>query len=138
MRLNQASDFALRIMMLLSRETEPVTVDYLAERLKLVKSHVMKIVAKLVKAKLLISQRGRSGGVRLARAPSEVTVGEIVRVIEADFAIVECMLDRESDCVFARACKLKNTMGRARAAFLAVLDGETLQTISEGTSLEPA
>ncbi len=115
-----------------------MTVKYIADRLKLVKSHVMKIVAKLVKADLLVSQRGRIGGIRLARIPAKVTVGEIVRAIEADFAIVECMLDRQSDCVFARACRLKSTMGKARAAFLAVLDKETLQTIAEGTSLEPA
>ena len=98
----------------------------------------MKIVAKLVKAGLLVSLRGRAGGVGLAREPAEITVGEVVRIIEADFAIVECMLERESECVFAQACKLKNTMGRARAAFLAILDEETLASISEGSMIKAA
>ena len=50
MRLNQSSDFALRIMMLLVSENKPMTVDAIATRLRLVKSHAMKLVAKLVRA----------------------------------------------------------------------------------------
>ncbi|MGI9350150.1 MAG: RrF2 family transcriptional regulator [Rhizobiaceae bacterium] len=136
MRLNQASDFALRIMMLLCREKKPLTVDAISQRLKLVKSHVMKIVAKLVKAGVLTSRRGRSGGVSLARDGATISVGEVVRVIEADFAIVECMLDRESTCVFAGGCKLQGVMGNARKAFLGVLDKESLKSIADGVSLD--
>lgn len=133
MRLNQASDFALRILMFLGQSKEPKTVDQIAMQLKLVKSHVMKIIAKLVKAELLVSQRGRAGGITLARKPEEISVGQIVRTIEADFAIVECMLDKPSDCVFASRCKLRNVMGNARQAFLAELDRETLASILEDT-----
>ena len=137
MRLNQASDFALRIMMLLCHEQEPKTVDAIATRLNLVKSHVMKIVAKLVKAKLLISQKGRAGGISLARKPADISVGEVVRIVEADFAIVECMLDKPSECVFVCKCRLRTVMGRAKAAFLAELDGETLLDIAEHTAVAP-
>ena len=136
MRLNQASDFALRILMLLCREKTVLTVEEISQRLHLVKSHVMKIVAKLVKAGVLTARRGRSGGVSLARDGSKISVGEVVRVIEADFAIVECMLDRESSCVFASGCKLQGVMGNARKAFLEVLDQESLQSIADGVSLD--
>ena len=124
--------------MLLCHEKEPKTVDAIAKRLNLVKSHVMKIVAKLVKAQLLVSQRGRAGGISLARKPQDITVGEVVRLVEADFAIVECMLDKPSECVFACRCKLRAVMGRAKAAFLAELDQETLKSIAAGTTAAPA
>jgi len=129
MRLNQASDFALRILMLLATEKEPVTVDEIARRLHLVKSHIMKIVAKLARAGILESHRGRTGGIKLGKPPSEIMVGDVVREIEADLAIVECMLDRECGCVFSPGCKLKGVMVDARSAFLDVLDRRSLQSI---------
>ena len=68
MRLNQASDFALRILMLLADRDGPMTVDAVTDELQLVKSHVMKIVAKLAKAGVLNSTRGRAGGIGLAES----------------------------------------------------------------------
>lgn len=129
MRLNQASDFALRILMLLVDEKDPITVDEIATRLSLVKSHTMKIVAKLVKAGFLTSHRGRLGGISLGKLPDEIFIGDIVRSIEADFAIVECMLEGEQTCMFLPNCKLKGLMYQARAAFLKVLDEQNLAMI---------
>lgn len=136
MRLNQASDFALRILMLLAEQKEAITVDDIALRLLLVKSHTMKIVAKLVKSELLISHRGRNGGISLARASDQIFVGEVVRAIEADFAIVECMQasDKAQNCTFLPGCKLRGLMFEARAAFLAVLDTQSLATITSKPS----
>jgi Rrf2 family nitric oxide-sensitive transcriptional repressor len=136
MRLNQASDFALRILMLLADQKEAITVDDIAQRLVLVKSHTMKIVAKLVKSDLLVSHRGRNGGIRLARSPDEIFVGEVVRAIEADFAIVECMQTSENaqNCTFLPGCKLRGLMVEARAAFLAVLDTQSLAKITSKPS----
>ena len=130
MRLNQASDFALRILMLLATKKEPTTVEVIARELHLVKSHVMKIVAKLVKARLLISHRGRSGGVSLGKSAEEIIVGDVIREIEADFAIVECMQNKTSSCTFTPQCRLKGAMIDARAAFLSVLDSHTLKSIT--------
>lgn len=136
MRLNQASDFALRIMMLLTKEKDPLTVKEISTRLKLVKSHVMKIIARLGSAGLVSSQRGRLGGVSLARAASDISVGEVVRAIEADFAIVECMHDHDVECVFQARCKLKGVMNSARNSFLEVLDQETLESIANGVDMQ--
>lgn len=129
MRLNQASDFALRILMLLADREAAMTVDAVTNELNLVKSHVMKIVAKLARAGVLTSTRGRSGGISLARPIEAITIGEVVRVIEADFAVVECMRDGKSNCVFSSNCKLRGVMNNATRAFLQVLDQQTLQSI---------
>ncbi len=107
MRLSQASDFALRILMLLASKKEPITIEAMSERLGLVKSHVMKISAKLHRAGIVKSQRGRIGGVSLASKPLEITVGQVVRIIESDFAAVECMHDKQSTCSFMPRCKLQ-------------------------------
>lgn len=129
MRISQASDFALRILMLLGHRGEPLTVDAISSELKLAKSHVMKIIAKLVRADILVSTRGRNGGVALNKQPVEVSVGEIVRLIENDFAIVECMQEGKSSCTFINRCRLRGVMNNATLAFLAVLDAQSLQSI---------
>lgn len=126
MRLNQASDFALRILMLLAEKGEPMKIDTIATDLGLVKSHVMKISAKLTQAKIVESKRGRIGGVSLARAACDISVGEVVRAIEADFAIVECMRPSTSSCTFMPQCRLRHVLHSASNAFLAVLDAQTL------------
>ncbi|MEP1209298.1 MAG: Rrf2 family transcriptional regulator [Rhizobiaceae bacterium] len=130
MRLNQASDFALRILMLLAERKEPMTVDAVTSELHLVKSHVMKIVAKLTRQGILNSTRGRTGGISLARPTEDISVGEVVRSIEADFAIVECMRDGESQCVFSSHCKLRGVISDATRAFLQVLDQQSLRNIT--------
>lgn len=130
MRLTQASDFALRILMLLAQKSEPMTVEAIAAELKLVKSHVMKIVAKLVKSGQLSSTRGRAGGVALRKPAPEISIGEVVRLMEADFAIVECMQDKPCNCTFSPQCRLRGLMSDANKAFLSVLDQQDLLSIS--------
>lgn len=129
MRLSQASDFALRILMLLARQKEPITIEVVSEKLGLVKSHVMKISAKLKQAGIIEAQRGRVGGVSLASKPSQISVGQVVRLIEPDFAVVECMQMGKSKCNFMPNCKLKMTIHNATEAFLKTLDKQTLDKI---------
>jgi Rrf2 family nitric oxide-sensitive transcriptional repressor len=129
MRLNQASDFALRVLMLLATKKEPATIDVISSELGLVKSHIMKIVAKLRHAGFVDSQRGRLGGVTLARPADEISVGKVVRAIEADFAVVECMQEGKSGCTFLPQCKLRHTIHAATGAFLKVLDEKTLRDV---------
>lgn len=130
MRLSQASDFAFRILMLLESEAEPITVDEIAKRLQLVKSHVMKIVSKLAKAGFVTSHRGRSGGVSLGKDAEDISLGGVVRLIENDFAIVACMQEPASACVLMPACKLRGVMANAQQAFMDVLDNQSLKTIA--------
>ncbi len=129
MRLNQASDFALRVLMLLASKKEPVTITAISDELGLVKTHIMKIVAKLRQAGFIHSQRGRIGGISLARDANEISIGKVVRTIEADFAIVECMQAGASTCTFLPQCKLKHTVRRAADAFLDVLDKTSLSDV---------
>lgn len=129
MRLNQASDFALRILIQLASKNEAVTIKTISDELGLVNSHVMKIAAKLRQAGFIHSQRGRMGGVSLARPVKEITIGQVVRAIETDFAIVECMQNSQSNCTFIKNCKLRNTIQKATDAFLSTLDAQTLQDL---------
>lgn len=138
MRLNRATDFALRILMLLASEENAVSVDEIAARLALAKSHVMKIVARLGAADIVETQRGRGGGVRLARDPAQLSIGEVVRLFEPDFAVVDCLNPQAGRCAFEPRCALMGTMRQATEAFLRVLDDRTLADVVAGSQKAPA
>lgn len=70
--------------------------------------------------------RGRGGGLRLARAPEDISIGHVVRVMEEDFRIVECFDNGTNSCCIAPACRLKHLLRDALEAWIAVLDGATL------------
>ena len=135
MRISQASDYALRVLMLLAQTDDPLRVGEISERLAVSNSHVMKIVAKLAGLGLVETQRGRGGGVRLAVSPDEIQLGNVVRSFEPDFAVVECLQTAGAGCVYLPRCALKPAMLAATDAFLACLDQYTLARIVRGSQV---
>ncbi len=62
---------------------ELASTGEIAERIGISQQHVFKIVALLAKARLVTCERGRKGGVRLARPTTEITLGDVVRALES-------------------------------------------------------
>ncbi|GAA0778957.1 Rrf2 family transcriptional regulator [Roseibium denhamense] len=137
MRISQASDFALRILMATGQARAPQTVDKLTKQLGLAKSHVMKIVAELAKGGYLETTRGRGGGIRLATAPDKIALGEVVRLIEPDLGVVACLKAEPAGCAFLPRCALKGAMARAAESFLESLNSQTLEDILAETQVLP-
>ncbi|MBU2581594.1 MAG: Rrf2 family transcriptional regulator [Alphaproteobacteria bacterium] len=133
MRLNRASDFALRILMLLSNADEALSVETISKRLDLPKSHVMKIVSQLAAGGFVTTRRGRSGGVQINTENGDISVGEVVRAIESEFAVVDCLAKSSPRCSFEPRCALKSAMIKATDAFLGVLDSYRLSDIAART-----
>lgn len=75
---------------------------------------------------LIASRRGPGGGHRLARHPTDITVGEIIRIVEGQLALTPCSSRRQfracADCVTIESCRLRHVMLRARDAVASVLD----------------
>jgi len=133
MRINRASDFALRILLLVGKLEDPISVDQITSTLQLSKSNVMKIVAKLSAAGLLTTRRGPNGGVVLGQPIEQIRIGSVVRTIENDLAVVDCLSDGPCNCVYLPRCALKPAMQAATDAFLECLDGYTLAALLDGT-----
>ncbi|NRG19858.1 Rrf2 family transcriptional regulator [Rhizobiales bacterium] len=133
MRLNQSSDFSLRILMHLGQCDTPQTVEMVSEHLGLARSHVMKIVAKLGRLGLIETSRGRGGGIRLGKPADEIRIGDVVREMEPDQAIVDCLKAGPTVCAFLPRCALKPAMRQAAEAFLDSLNRHTLASLLVGT-----
>ena len=136
MRLTDYTDYTLRVLIYCaSNPGRLVTIGEIADAYAISRNHLTKIVHDLGKQGVLETVRGRGGGLRLLRAPSAITVGEIVRKAEPDFALVECFDRRTNRCRLTPHCSLKRAFRRALDAYLAVLDGVTIADISSRTTV---
>lgn len=124
------ADFALRVLMYLRVAPERRgSVAEIASAHNISRHHLDKVVQGLASAGLVETTRGRAGGVRLMRDPSAITVGEVMRTMESDFAVVEC-LGPVRYCRIAGVCGARDVFSRALDAYFAVLDEATLEDIA--------
>jgi len=131
MRLTRHTDNALRCLTYLAVHTDrPVTSSEIARRMGMSEDHLAKVVGRLASLGYVDTQRGRSGGVRLARDPADIRIGDVVRECEDNLCLVECFDPDTNQCPIAPACKLAGALDRALQAFLQVLDGVTLADLS--------
>lgn len=128
MQLNLSTDIALRTLIYLGHKQAPATISEIAEAFGIVKTHLMKIVMQLVAANLVTSERGRNGGIRLARDVSEIVVGDVVRMMESNMALLDCMKAEATNdvCPLMPNCRLRRIFFNAQSAFMATLDESTL------------
>ena len=127
MKLTRYSDYALRVLMhLAARPDRLASIGEIARTYRISHNHLMKVVHDLRKEGFVAAVRGRSGGIRLARLPEEVSVGEVIRHTEGGFDLVDC-----GSCVIAPACALTGALREALCAFMAVLDGYSLADLVE-------
>lgn len=127
MRLTTFSDYALRVLTYLAlRPGELATIPAIAAAYGISENHLMKVAQQLARAGVIESLRGKGGGIRLARAPGEISLGQVVRLSEGNAPIVECMADDAGACCITPACRLPRILARAFDAFYASLDEYTL------------
>ena len=127
MKLKSYTDYALRVLMhLAARPDRIASIGEIARTYRISHNHLMKVVHDLRKAGFLDAVRGRSGGIRLARPASDISVGQVVRQTEGSFDLVDC-----GSCVIAPACALTAALHEARKAFMNVLDGYSLDDLVE-------
>lgn len=128
MRLTLHTDYALRVMIYLAEHGERLcSIAEISSAYNISHNHLMKVAHALAKADFVVAVRGRNGGLKLARPPEEITVGAIVRKFEDGLELVDC-----SACVIAPGCGLRGLVGKAMAAFLAVLEDCSLAQLSHG------
>lgn len=130
MRLTTFTDYSLRVMMYVAAHPEGrATIAEIARAYDISEHHLTKVVHFLGKEGYLENLRGRGGGLRLARAPSAINVGDVVKLTEGGDVPAECF-ERESNCCAITAdCKLKFALSDAVDAFYAALRRYTLEDV---------
>ncbi|MEL6582504.1 MAG: Rrf2 family transcriptional regulator [Pseudomonadota bacterium] len=135
MRLTIRSNQALRVLMVCAVNPGVLlrSAD-IAQTCKASEHHMAQIIHRLARLGYITSVRGRSGGVKLAKDPSEVIIGHVIRSIESEFPFVECFDPKGCDCPIAGVCTLRGHFEEALDAFYGVLDRVTLAQITENNN----
>jgi Rrf2 family iron-responsive transcriptional regulator len=82
---------------------------------------LFKILQPLVENGLVETVRGRNGGVRLGRAAKDISLFDVVRVTEENFAMAECFENDATECPLVDSCGLNSALREALNAFFGVL-----------------
>ena len=106
------------------------TVGEIAAFYRLPQPFLFKIAKVLTEGGFLVSQRGRKGGIRLARPAGQIVLGHVVRETEASFELAECFRDDDVTCPLVMTCGLNQTLHAALDAFFAVLDRTTIADLA--------
>jgi Rrf2 family nitric oxide-sensitive transcriptional repressor len=129
MRLTRFTDYALRVLIFVGlRGDTRVTIREISEAFDISRHHLMKVVSDLVRLGYLQAQRGPGGGIKLARPASEIGIADVVLDMEEDMNIVSCFAG-EGLCVIQPACRLRDALKEALAAYIGTLEAYKLQDL---------
>ncbi len=130
MQLTLYTDYSLRVLMYLGmRQDNKVTISEMAGFYGISRNHLVKVVHDLASHGYIRTQRGKGGGMFLARAVCEINIGDVVRHAEPNFHMVECFNSQTTHCPIFAMCSLKGILNDALSEFLAVLDKYTLEDL---------
>ncbi|MGE5622273.1 MAG: RrF2 family transcriptional regulator [Bacillota bacterium] len=137
MQLTQYTDYSLRVMAYLAQLGSQSTISEITNYFGVSRNHLVKVVHNLARHGLIRSTRGKGGGIQLARPADQIFLGEIVRITEPNFDLVECFDPGGDCCIVSKQCGLKNPLIEAYRAFMAVLDRSTLADAVQSTAWKP-
>lgn len=108
MKISKKSQYALRGLFRLGESEGYLSMKEVAEKEKISADYLEKIFTQLEKEDFIKSKRGPSGGYQLAKEPSDITLKDILEVLETNFSLVECIdegCSRISECPVAPTWK---------------------------------
>jgi Rrf2 family protein len=140
--LSKKSKYGLKALLVLADEAGrgPIQTSELAEREGLPKKFLEAILLELKRHGLLQSKKGRGGGYVLGRPPADITVGQVIRVLEGPLALIPCVSQTAymkcEECVDERTCGIRLAMKEVRDATARILDNTTLADLNARVALE--
>ena len=130
MYLTRHADYTMRLLIHLAVQAgAPATIGDIADRFGISRNHLMKVANGATRAGYVEGVRGRAGGLKLAKSPSEINIGQVLRTVE-DWNLVECFQSSTNQCRISGGCGLQPVLKEAMEAFLAVLDRYSLEDVT--------
>lgn len=130
MRLTKQANYAVRILMYCAANNDVLSkVATIAKVYDVSEYFLFKILHPLVEEGYVETVRGRSGGIRMAKAASDITLGEVIRAAEDKFVMAECFDDDAVTCPLLSSCSFNSALSEALAAFFTVLDSYTIEDL---------
>ena len=134
MKLSTRSRYGTRLMLDLAQRYDegPVQISDIAKRQDISVKYLEQLIIPLKKLHFIKSFRGPRGGHMLARSPDEITVGEIVKVLEGEIDLASCV-KRPEECNKSSDCLTRGVWKEATRAMFDKLNSVTLANMIENT-----
>lgn len=130
MRITKRTNIAVRLLMYCAAHADRlVTKAEIAECCNISENHLAQVINQLSQLGYLATQRGRNGGMSLAKRATEIRIGDVFRDVEGNLPMVECFADADNTCPLTDACRLKLALADAAKAFYASLDDISLDSL---------
>ena len=132
MGISQKCYYAIKAVFELAQAPagKAVKIGDIAERQCIPAKFLEAILLELTRHGLLQSKLGRGGGYVLARKPGDITVGEIIRILEGPLALIPCVsrtaYRKCDECLDEDTCGVRLAMKEVRDATAHILDNTTL------------
>lgn len=124
MQLTRHTDFALRALLFMASMPDGITtIGEIAETFSIPKSHLMKVISTLVSSRYVNSTRGPHGGISLAKPANQITLKEVVVLMEKTLAPFDCV---GQSCLILNSCQLNATFYSAQEKYLDYLADFTI------------
>jgi Rrf2 family nitric oxide-sensitive transcriptional repressor len=122
------TDYALRALTFLAAKGQPATTDEIAAHYAISSAHLGRVIRRLQAMGFMKAVRGRKGGVRLARDPQTLTLGEVVCSLEDNGQLMDGLTPGQAAGAFTG--RLAAVLRRAAATFTAYLSRVTFAELS--------
>ncbi|MCI6677212.1 MAG: Rrf2 family transcriptional regulator [Clostridiales bacterium] len=133
MKLTSKGRYGLRAIVDLAihSEQEPVSIKSISMRQGISERYLEQIIAKMKRSGLVESVRGAAGGYHLAKNPSDISVGDILRCLEGDLSIVNCPEINETKCEVSQLCVTKYVWQKINGSIQHTINHITLDELVE-------
>lgn len=130
MKLSSKTHYGLMACHILGRNygKEPVSASELEKTISVSSKYLEKIMRMLSNRQIVSANRGANGGYYLAKQPEQITIGEIVRTLEDDMQIIECV-SKNSEC---KCCPSSKVWKKLYNGINELLDSITLKQMIDG------
>ena len=127
LRISKMTDYAVVLATHLATAEGPHAARDLAVQTQIPEPTASKVLKKLARAGVVVSQRGAKGGYTLARSPEQIGVDEVIEAIEGPIAVTECS-DETTDslCEYETNCGVRANWQRINVAVQRALSEITL------------
>lgn len=130
MRISKKAEYALRALVAIARQPRSWSIQELSAQENIPIKFLEQILLALRHAGLLSSKRGVGGGYTLLRAPGEITLREVLRVLDGPVAPVPCAAEQPTEgctCPDPRTCPLRLMMTELRSDITRLLEARTIE-----------
>ena len=128
MKLTMSSEMAIHAVWFLATldSEEPVLSSLIAERIDVSESYVIKVLKRLVEARILTSRKGKKGGYRMRMLPADISLADIILACEADEMLYSCLCEERGCEEHRQVCPITDAMKRAENAMYSELRATTI------------